>query len=79
MLMFEIANQIVRRHNNSVYDRVAISNVTTQIEQAFWFASGPGDSLLGGGEEGVLRVGDDLGEDRYVFYLCTTMYSLARD
>lgn len=66
-IIFDIdftANQIVRRHNSSVYDRVAVSNVATQIEQLFWFASEPEDLLAGeGGEDGVLRLGDDLTED----------------
>ena len=70
-----IANQIVRRHNNSVYDRVAISNVATQIEQLFWYESEPGDLFGGEGEgegsDGVLRVGDDLMEAEYAFFSFT--------
>lgn len=63
------ANQIVRRHNNAVYDRVAVSNVATQIEQLFWYSSEP-DDLLGGERhesDGVLRVGDDVAEPEYEF------------
>ena len=63
------ANQILRRHNESAYDRVAVSNVATQIEQLFWFSSEPEDLLMGdsGGDDGVLRRGDDLLEERYAF------------
>jgi hypothetical protein len=64
-----VANQIIRRHNNAVYDRVAVSNVATQIEQLFWYSSEPED-LLGGERregDGLLRVGDDVAEPEYGF------------
>jgi hypothetical protein len=61
------ANQILRRHNNAAYDRVAVSNVATQIEQLFWYASESEDLLVQEreGNAGALRVGDDLTETEY--------------
>ncbi|KIW00301.1 uncharacterized protein PV09_08191 [Verruconis gallopava] len=67
------ANQIVRRHNNAVFDRVAVSNVATQIEQLFWYSSEPDDHLAGGelGDDGVLRIGDDLADADNIHKLST--------
>lgn len=53
-----------------MYDRVAVSNVATQIEQLLWYASEPEDLPVGNGEgsDRVLRIGDDLTEVEYVLY-----------
>lgn len=54
-----------------MYDRVAVSNVATQIEQLFWYASEPEDLLDvdGKGGDGVLRIGDDLTESENIHKL----------
>lgn len=61
-----VANDIVKRHNNSVYDGVAIRNLATQIDQLYWQATTPEDPLYGEDLDEVLRQGDDLTTDEYV-------------
>jgi hypothetical protein len=55
-----IANEIVRRHNSSVYDRTAIHNVAQQIDSLYWQLTNPEDLLYGEDEDEVLRRNDDL-------------------
>jgi len=58
-----IANEIVRRHNNSVYDGIAIRNVARQIDELYWQSSNPEDEVVGEEGDEILRVGDDLTAD----------------
>jgi hypothetical protein len=60
LLLICLANEIVRRHNNSVYDGVAIRNVARQIDELYWQSTNPEDPLYGEDEDEPLRVGDDL-------------------
>jgi hypothetical protein len=57
------ANEIVRRHNNSVYDGVAIRNVARQIDELYWQSTNPEDPLYGEEEDEVVMQGDDLTTD----------------
>ncbi|TLD28042.1 hypothetical protein E2P81_ATG06388 [Venturia nashicola] len=60
------ANDIVRRHNSSVYDGIAIRNLATQIDRLYWQSTTPDDPLYGEDADGVLRQGDDLTRDENI-------------
>lgn len=60
------ANDIVRRHNNSVYDGIAIRNLATQIDRLYWKSTNPEDPLYDEDVDAVSRQGDDLTRDEYV-------------
>ena len=59
-----LANEKVRRHNKTVYDRIAIRHVAEQIDELYWQAAEPYDLLDGElyGED-ILRQDDDLTSD----------------
>lgn len=61
-----VANDIVRRHNNTIYDGIAIRNLARQIDELHWQSSNPEDPLYGEDAEEILRQGDDLTRDEYV-------------
>jgi hypothetical protein len=67
MLIFSsLANQIVRRHNNSVFDRITVRNVAKQIENLHWEDGMPDLSDEDDDEdEDLMRHGDDLTTDEY--------------
>ncbi|KAE9961939.1 hypothetical protein BLS_001092 [Venturia inaequalis] len=57
------ANDIVRRHNNSVYDGIAIRNLATQIDRLYWKSTNPEDPLYDEDVDAVSRQGDDFTRD----------------
>lgn len=65
----------MKRHNNSVYDGVAVRNVARQIDELYWQSTNPEDPLYGEDNDEVLRQGDDLTRNEYVLdfsLLCFT-------
>jgi hypothetical protein len=63
------ANQTLRRHNNAIYDRIAIRNVAKQIESLYWEEGAPDISDEEQDEDSeIARKGDDLTTDEYVSY-----------
>jgi hypothetical protein len=61
-------NRLLRRHNKSVYDALAVSNVAEQIDALYWVAGEPDEGDYDAEEdgEGVIRKGEDLADDEYV-------------
>lgn len=56
------ANQALRRHNNTFFDRLAVRSAAKEIEALYWAEAAPelseGDDELDGEDE--VRIGDDL-------------------
>lgn len=66
--IFVIVNRVVRRHNTSTYDELAIRAIAEQIDTLYWEASAPDldeeDELFNDDE--LVRHGDDFTTQRQV-------------
>lgn len=64
-----LANDMVTRRNKSIYDSTAMQHLARQIDTLYWQSSNPDDPLYGENEGEILRQGDDLTRDEYVWIL----------
>ncbi|KAF2426271.1 hypothetical protein EJ08DRAFT_638083 [Tothia fuscella] len=66
------ANQILRRHNNTVYDRIAMRNCAKQIESLYWEEGAPDLSDEDDeDDDDIVRRGEDLTTDASLTKLTT--------